>query len=196
MNTNNKSAITISGTLGSGKSTTANMLGELLRYPRYSGGDFMRAMANEQNMTMKEFSERAESDPQIDTEIDMRLKEFMQSNDNYVVDSRLGWFWEPRAYKVFLTLDDTVAARRILQDLESNQLRAAGEHAQSYEDILMKIRTRLASEKTRFQKFYGIENNHDPKHFDLVVDTGNLTPNEVVQKVLDGFALWTGATTQ
>lgn len=190
MNGQKKEAITISGTLGSGKSTTANMLGELLNFPRYSGGDFMRQMAHERNMNMTEFSERAQTDTSIDKEIDARLGEFMKSHDHYVVDARLGWFWEPNAFKVFLTLPDEVAATRILKDLESNSLRKAGEAAHSFDEILGKIRHRLESEKVRYNEYYKIENNHDPKHFDIVVDTGNLTPQQVVDTILEAYKKW------
>lgn len=189
-NTAQKQAITISGTLGSGKSTTANMLAEKLSYSRFSGGDFMRKMAEERSISMKEFGKMAEDDESIDKSIDFALGEYMRNNEHYIVDARLGWYWEPQAFKVFLTLPPEIAAARILKDLETNELRKAGESAHSYEEILEKITNRLESERVRYYQYYGIENNHDPKHFDLVLDTGTLSPDEVVETVRQAYEDW------
>lgn len=190
MEQTHKPAITISGTLGSGKTTAANKLAEILGFPQYSGGFFARTVAAERGLSMKEFSEMAESDPQIDKEIDSRTVEFMRAHENYIADCRLGWYWEPAAFKVFLTLSDEVAADRILNDLKTNELRAAGERSYTREEVLEKIRHRLGTERVRYQKYYGIENNHDPKHYDIVIDTSNLTPDEVVARVLEGYRAW------
>ncbi len=185
-----KQAITISGSLGSGKSTTANLLAKKLGYSRFSGGDFMRRMAEERKIPMAEFSLMAETDEAIDKAIDAALGEFMQKNDKYIVDARLGWYWEPKAFKVFLTLPTEIAAERILKDLETNELRQAGEAARNYDEILEKITHRLESEKVRYLKYYGIENNHDESHFDLVINTESMPPDQVVEMISEEYNKW------
>ncbi len=188
--TTKKQAITISGSLGSGKSTTANLLAEKLGYSRFSGGDFTRRMAEERNIPMADFLKIAENDEVIDKSIDAALKEFMQKNDKYVVDARLGWYWEPKAFKIFLTLPTEIAAKRILKDLETNELRQAGEAARDYDEILEKITHRLESEKARYLKYYGIKNNHDESHFDLVINTENMPPKQVVELISKEYEKW------
>jgi predicted cytidylate kinase len=189
-NTTKKQAITISGSLGSGKSTTANLLAKKLGYSRFSGGDFMRRMAEERKIPMAEFSLMAETDEAIDKAIDAALGEFMQKNDKYIVDARLGWYWEPKAFKVFLTLPTEIAAERILKDLETNELRQVGEAARNYDEILEKITHRLESEKVRYLKYYGIENNHDESHFDLVINTESMPPDHVVEMISREYEKW------
>ncbi len=65
-----KQIITIAGSLGSGKSSTANRVAEILRYTRSSTGDFMRAIANERGISLEELSKQAETDPSIDQKLD------------------------------------------------------------------------------------------------------------------------------
>lgn len=188
-----KSIITISGKLGSGKSTTAKRVAAALGYPHYSGGDFMRMLADKKNLSMVDFSKLAETDETIDADIDATQKEFMQANDNFVIDSRLGWFWEPKSFKVFLTLDDETAVSRVMDDIEHNPLRK-GELSKDHTELLEKLRGRFESERARYKTYYGIENHFDPAHFDLVIDTKENDVDTVVQLVLAGFEKWKKTT--
>ena len=60
-----KHIITISGKPGSGKSSTADRVAELLSYTRYSSGDFVRDMTRKQKITLTAFNEIAEKNPEI-----------------------------------------------------------------------------------------------------------------------------------
>ena len=52
-----KEIITIGGSLGSGKSSTTKGLEKILGYTRCSTGDFMRKIAEENNMPLEEFND-------------------------------------------------------------------------------------------------------------------------------------------
>ena len=39
----------------------------------------------------------------------------------------------------------------------------------------------------RFLKYYGIKNVNDPKHFDLIIDTTHVTPEEIAEKIISGL---------
>ncbi|HMA78643.1 MAG TPA: AAA family ATPase, partial [Candidatus Paceibacterota bacterium] len=54
--------ITVSGKPGSGKSSTADRVAEMLDYERYSSGDMVRALLEARNMTLEEFNERAKTE--------------------------------------------------------------------------------------------------------------------------------------
>lgn len=183
------STITISGVLGSGKSTTAKLLAKELGFSHYSGGDFMRMYADEHNLTMAQCGALAEKNPDIDKLIDKTQQEFMNSNEQWVIDSRLGWFWKPDSFKVFLSLDIDTSTQRILNDLLVNETRA-GEHSHSFEEMKEKIINRAESEKKRYFDYYGIENHFDPRHFDLVIDTKVNNKEQVLRLVLEGFERW------
>ncbi len=85
-----KHIITLSGKPGSGKSSTADKVAELLSYTRYSSGDMVRALIRRQGITLAEFNRRAASDHVMDQEIDEELRRLRDEQD-IVIDSRLGF---------------------------------------------------------------------------------------------------------
>ena len=64
--------ITISGMIGSGKTTVCRMLGDILGYRTVISGHVFREMAKELNMSLEEFGDLAETDPKYDRLIDER----------------------------------------------------------------------------------------------------------------------------
>lgn len=188
-----KHIITIAGKLGSGKSTTAKLVAGALGYPHYSGGDFMREMATSRGITLKELGTLAETDESIDTAIDESQKTFIESNDSFVIDSRLGWFFAPYSFKVFLNLPDEVASTRVFtdwQDQKANRMSDTSVVPKTLEDIKINLMKRLESEKERYFKYYGVTDHQDPNHFDLVVDTEHNDPQVVAKIVVEGFQNW------
>jgi cytidylate kinase len=67
--------VTISGPPGSGKSTVASALADHLDYDHISGGDIFRNLAEERGLSLEEFNELAEEDPQIDRDLDRDIWE-------------------------------------------------------------------------------------------------------------------------
>ena len=183
--------ITVCGVLGSGKSTAAKGVAATLGYPHYSGGDFMRAMARERGIDLVELSALADSDPEIDKEIDRKQKEFMDANDNFVIDSRLGWYWAPDSFKVFLTVDIDTAAKRIFTDIENKmRMTEIAEMPETLTDVKKRIEDRFESERKRYFDYYGIENHFDPAHFDLVIDTKENDIAAVQRLIIEGYTAW------
>lgn len=170
--------ITISGKAGSGKSTIAKLLSEKLNSKHYSIGDLMRAMAIEKGLSLLEFNKLAEKDSSIDFELDNKLKELGRTKDNFVVDGRLTSFFIPNAQvKVFLEADDKVRAQRILKDKRLH------EKGKNLKETIANIKTREESEKKRYQKYYGV-NYLNEELYNYIIDTTNLAPNEVVEKII------------
>lgn len=137
----------------------------------------MREMARERGMSILELSRLAEEDETIDQEIDARTVRLAETTDDLVIDARLGWHFVPSSVKVFLEVRPEVAARRIYE------ARRGAEH----ENIDLKttkraIEERTESERERYLGYYGLDyTDHD--HFDLVVDTSELTVEEVVDRI-------------
>ena len=171
--------ITISGKAGSGKSTVAKLLAENLSIRHYSIGDLMRAMAAEKGISLMELNNLAEKDKSIDFGLDNKLKELGKTKDNFVVDGRLAAFFIPKAeVRVFLETDDRVRAERILKDKREH------EKSSDIDEMTEKIRKREESEKKRYLKYYNV-NYLDKKLYNLKIDTTKLTPNQVVDKIMD-----------
>lgn len=186
-----KHIITIAGKLGSGKSSTAKKVAEILGYEHFSTGNFMRAMALKRNISLEELSKIAEQDSSVDFEIDNYCKELGGKN-NIVVDSRLGFHFIPDSFKVFLELDPDIASRRILEDKKNNPNRhtEASGSFDTPEEIKEKIVSRLESERKRYKELYSIDDQTDHKHFDLVLDTKDISLEEVSKMIVDGYSNW------
>lgn len=171
--------ITISGKAGAGKSTVARLLSEKLSLKHYSIGDLMRAMANEKKIPLLELNKLAETDRSIDFELDEKLKELGRAKDNFVVDGRLAAFFISNAeVRVFLQTDDKVRAERILKDKREH------EKSEDIKEMVEKIRKREESEKKRYRQYYGVDYS-DKKLYNLIIDTTNLVPNQVVEKIVE-----------
>lgn len=188
-----RNIITICGVNGSGKSTAAKLVSSALGYPHFSAGDFMREMANEKGISLAELGSFAERDSTVDKEIDRRQKEYMDTHDNFVIDSRLGWFLSPDSFKVFLKLDPDTSAKRVFSDMQAKKAERANEvkgEIQSVEDIKKKQAERFESERARYEEYYGIKNHFDPSHFDLIIDTEKVDIPGVEKLIIDGYKKW------
>ncbi|MEI8130421.1 MAG: cytidylate kinase family protein [bacterium] len=185
-----RNIITICGMLGSGKSTAAKRVATALGYPHYSAGDFMRAMASERGLTIIELNLLAENDPAVDREIDAKQKAFMDTNNNFVIDSRIGWFFAQDSFKVFLNLDLDTASARVFGDIQAKKSERKEEMSETLEAVKTRLSERLASEKERYNKYYAIENYQDPSHFDLVIDTKTNDIPTVERMILDAYTAW------
>ena len=185
--------ITICGVLGSGKSTSAKRVAQALSFTHFSGGDFMRALASKKGISIGELNTIAENDAEVDKEIDRSQKEFMDANDNFVIDSRLGWYWAPDSFKVFLTVDPRISAERVFADLQAKKAERSEEVSgvlETIEDLQKKQAERLESERLRYKEYYGIENHFDPKNFDLVIDTAHNDIPTVERLIIEGYKKW------
>lgn len=184
-----KHIITISGKPGSGKSSTADRIAELLGYSRYSSGDLVRKHTKQHNITLMEFNRRAASNHALDFGIDEALRALRTDND-LVIDSRLGFYWIPESFKVYLELDIDVAAARIFKDAVNNQGRTTeAETAHSLSDVQKQVQARLNTEVRRFQQLYSV-NPYDTSHFDLIVNTSRHSPETVALTIFDTYKKW------
>jgi len=188
---NKKHIITIAGKLGSGKSSTAKRVAEILSYKHFSTGDFFRAIAEKRGVSLVDLNKLAETDLSIDKEADDRNIE-IGSMEDVVLDSRLGFYFIPLSFKVFLDISPEIAAKRILED-KKNNLNRSKESTGAFdteENILNSISERLTLEKNRYKELYGIEDNTSPLHFNLVINTEENPLEEVSKKIVEEYNNW------
>ncbi len=181
--------ITLSGKPGSGKSSTADRVAEMLGYTRYSTGDTVRTMIKKRKMTLSEFNIMAEKDPTVDYDLDEDLRKHREDKD-VVIDSRLGFYWIPESFKVYLDLDAEVAVARIYKDSNLNALRGTTEsNTDGMDAVIDQVNDRLNNERRRFKKLYNI-NPYATANFDLIIDTARHSPQTVALTVFDQYQKW------
>jgi len=181
-----KTIITISGTPGSGKSTTAREVAGKLGFTYFSSGDLMREMAEGYSMTVDEVNKLAELNTDIDQEIDNKLQD-LADRVNLVIDSQLAFHWLPESYKVLLTADLKTASERTYRHIVKDGKRS--EPASSVEEMYHNLSQRIESEKKRYKALYDIDYTEE-SNFDLVIDTRDKKPEDVVAAVVGGYETW------
>jgi len=183
--------ITLAGSNGSGKSSTAKGVAKKLNFKHFSSGDFMRQIAKEKNVTLEELSRIAEKEDWVDKKLDDYVRA-AGSEDKIVIDSRLAFHWMPDSFKVYLDLDSETAAKRMLQDMQNNPNRRTENDGQieSTEKMIEKSAKRLESERKRYFDLYGIKDHKDKNNFDLVVDTNKNNLEQVIDIVILEYKKW------
>jgi CMP/dCMP kinase len=183
-----KHIITIAGKPASGKSTSAKMVAKQLGYAHYSTGDLFREITNDQNRDLMQANLYAETDTSIDHKVDEHQKNLGITQDNFVIDARLGWHFIPNSFKVYLDLDTIHGAHRILAspDADRSSKENIPKHPTDYARVLNE---RLASETRRYKALYDAD-GHDHNNFDIVIDTNSNNPSQVAALIVDSFNRW------
>lgn len=142
-------------------------------------GTLFREMAQKLGMGLAEFGRLAEEDAKYDRMIDDAMVASAAEHSDIILEGRLAGHNLARqditAFKVYLDADHWVRAQRIME-------REPGD-----KDLVMtEMLEREESEAVRYQQWYGID-IRDKSVYDLVVDTTDITPEEVVDIILKGL---------
>ncbi len=168
--------ITISGPPGSGKTTACSNLSEALGLKAVVFGKIFRELAAEKNISLNELGALAEKDPSIDKSIDERILAIARQNEDIILESRLSAYMLARydipAFKIYLGASPEVRMARI-------GIREGDTLEKAMEDTVK----RQASEAKRYMMYYDIDIN-DMSVYDLIVNTDDLTPEEVLGTIL------------
>jgi len=175
--------IAISGKLGSGKSTVCGILNKDHGLEIYSTGKIQRAIAEKMGITTLELNRRMALDPKLDHEIDDTVNEISRrrSDECLVFDSRMAWHFAENAYKVYMYVDPTVAAKRVMGDDRGNV-----EKYRDVEDACAQLKARSEEENRRYKEIYGVD-NFDYANYDLIVDSTSADQFETAKLIMDSF---------
>src|SRR3989344_5139150 len=182
-----KRIITITGLPGSGKSSTARGVAKALGYEHFSSGDLFRKIAAGRGLSIEEINFAAEKQREIDLEVDHLLVKMGKEKNNLVIDSRMAWHWIPDSFKVFLDLDPQIALERTFAQIQKEG--RASQDASTIEEVRENTLKRVQSEQKRYWNLYHVDIT-DKKQFDLVVDTGHKSIEEVVSIILEEYQKW------
>ncbi len=180
-----KHIITITGDHASGQGTLSNNLNKELGYEIYRNGQYVRSLAAQKGVSIAEFQEYIDKHPELDRQIENSAKNYAANHDNLIIDAKLGFYAVPNSFKVYLKVDIDVAAKRALLD----EKRKETENYTSVEDAKKQILYRFNEENKRWLDTYGVD-RCDMNNYDIVIDTTNLSPEQVKNIVLEGYYKW------
>jgi predicted cytidylate kinase len=167
--------ITISGTPGSGKSTVGQLLEEKLGIKRIYSGMIFRETANKYKMSLEEFGGYCEKNSDIDKELDYRQLEILKKG-NVILEGRLaGWLAHINKIPAFKIIIDT--------DIDTRAKRIVNREAGSVEKRKKEIIKREKSEILRYKKYYNIDLK-DTSIYDIIIDSGDKTPEEIAEIII------------
>ena len=164
--------IAISSRSGCGNTTVTKLLSEKLGYPMINFT--FRQMAEERGMEFWDFCRLAETDYNIDKELDRRQVEMAMALPDCVLGSRLAiWMLRDADLKVYLTASAETRANRILK-------REGGTFEERYNQTV----NRDNHDSARYMKIYGIDNTKAEEVADIVIATDDKSPEEIVDIII------------
>lgn len=162
--------IAISGLSGCGNTTVSKKLAYRLNMPlvNYTFKD----IAQELNIPFKEVVEKAKTDFSYDHMVDSR-QILLASSQSCILASRLAiWLLKNASLKIYLQASAEERARRI-------QKREGGD----LNEVTAFTKMRDENDSQRYKKLYGIDNT-DVSIADVIVDTTNLNPDQIVDSII------------
>ena len=173
--------ITITGNLGSGKSTVCKILRDQHGFEIYSTGTVQRELAREMNMTTLEMNQLMCSDPQYDNMIDDATARISRENRHkkIIFDSRLAWHFVEQSFKVFLSVSLDVAAKRVMNDNRGKE-----EKYTSLEEAKKLLAARADTEDKRYKDLYNLD-YFNFSNYNLVIDSTCTTPEQIASIILE-----------
>ena len=186
-----KTVICISGLAGTGKSTLSKKLAEKYHLRYYSGGDVLKELAEKEGYDvsvqgwwespqgLKFLSERG-NDSKFDKAVDDKLLEYAQQG-NILLDSwTMPWLLQG-GFKIWLEAS-----------FEKRAARVAIRDGMTKAQALEVLKEKEARTKAIYKALYGFVLGEDFKPFDFVLDTDNLSAEEVfvvLCRVIDSVVL-------
>lgn len=174
--------ITLGWKAWSGKWTVWKLLAEKLNYKIISIWDMKRKLAAEMWINIIEFNKMWD-DPKKSAEFDLKYEEYQKSlklDDNIILDSRLGFYAQPNAFKILLNVDENVAGERIFKAKRATDKKSTKKAA------IEEVKDRNSTDASRYKKLYDVD-LWDEKNYSLVIDTTERTPEEVLEIILEEF---------
>lgn len=173
--------ITITGNLGSGKSTICKIMEDKYGFEIYSTGKVQRELAREMNMTTLEMNQLMCSDPKYDTMIDDATARISKENRDkkIIFDSRLAWNFVEQSFKVFLSVSLSVAADRVFNDNRGKE-----EQYKDIDEARNLLAARAQTETKRYKEMYNLD-YFNFNNYNLVIDSTYCTSEKIASIIME-----------
>lgn len=168
-------SIVLSGPVASGTTTAAKALAKKLNLEYRSTGDFFRDYHLKHNIPL---ASREEIPDEVDRKIDEKFTKMAQEKNGLIIDSLYAGYFNRNMLhilRVLLTANEDIRIQRALSRTHT--------HKETPEDV----KKRDSANDAKFRKLYADENFLDPKFFNLVIDTTNISQDETLEKIINRF---------
>jgi len=165
--------ITISGKICTGKSTLLKNLQKELHWPIFMTGQLFRDYVKKNLLNLEQVEEQNDK---LTKKIDYQVRDMINAPGNLIVD---GWMSGIMAQD----LPDVLKILLICKD-EIRHKRFANREKISIDEAKKRIEERQSNWLNKLKKIYKRNDFVDPKNYDLVIDTSNITSRDVLKKVL------------
>ena len=165
--------IAISGRIGAGTSTLAKLLSDKLGWPLRDASQIFRDISMHSGFDLEKNPQKYAAE--VDRRVDEETKNVLAAPKNIIVTAKLAGFLSRdirHSLRVLITCPVNERIRRYAQN--------RGYSLDQAEKLLV-LREKLDQEK--WQRLYGAHDFFDPKYFQLVLDSGRLSPQDEVNRV-------------
>ncbi|MCS5528398.1 MAG: cytidylate kinase family protein [Nitrosopumilus sp.] len=172
-------SIVISGPPAVGKTTVAKGLAKEFNLQYLSGGDVLKEMAKEHGFNSDgddwwdtedgmKFLNQREQNSEFDQNLDKKLTELFNQGGMVITSYTLPWLIQD-GVKIWLEGSH-----------ESSTQRMQSRDNMSSENAYQITKTRFDKNKALYKKLYGFNFGDDTEVFDVIINTDNLTANQVI----------------
>lgn len=175
--------IALSGLSGVGSSTTAKLISQRLNLPMTNMT--FRALAVERGIPFEELQAQAEHDETIDFELDRRLIDFINSNENCLAATDVAcWLDKPGVYQTVGLEKGASYDYKIWLEapLEVRAQRMHKREGGTLEQVIDYNHKRDLDNRERYLKLYGID-IFEHSDIDWVLETSQMNLEEVVETI-------------
>jgi cytidylate kinase len=173
------SSIVISGPPAVGKTTVAKGLAKEFNLKYLSGGDVLKEMAKEHGFNSDgddwwdteegmKFLNQREQNSEFDKNLDKKLTDLFNQGGMVITSYTLPWLIDT-GVKIWLDASH-----------ESSTQRMQSRDNMSSENAYEITKTRFDKNKALYKKLYGFNFGEDKDVFDVIINTDNLTANQVI----------------
>lgn len=174
----NYNKVTISGKICTGKTTLFWDLVKHLGWPTFSAGQFFRDYARIHNLSLEGAEEQT---PKLTKEVDQGMQKLLEKEGYIIIE---GWM-------AGIMADKMPGVLRILLTCGDNERfqRFARREKISLADAQKRVLERDQNWFEKLKSIYRRNDFFDPKKYNFILDTTNLTPKLSLQRVLEALVV-------
>ncbi len=165
--------ITISGKICTGKSTLFKNLQQKLNWPVFSTSQYFRDIAKKNNLSLESAKEQNNKSSK---EVDYKVRDLLKSEGKLIAE---GWMTGimadafPGILKILLVCNDEIRIKRF-----------ALREKLSISEAKKRIIDREANLFAKLESIYKRTDFVDPKNYDLIIDTTQMSPTRILSEVI------------